>query len=99
MKRLLLIGLVACLLVGAGCRRVKSDASIDVGPDKLKTSDLPPAKSIVIDFESKDKVPITIVLVKTEDADAALKAVETGKSPEQAIGGAKAIAMQTGAKG
>lgn len=99
MKQLVLIALVAFLLTGAGCHKVKSDATVEVGPDKLKTSDLPPAKSIVINFESKDNVPITIVLVKTEEADAALKAVEGGKSPEQAMNSVKQIAMQTGAKG
>ena len=60
---------------------------------------MPPAHSLVIEFESKDNVPVTAVLVKSEDATAALNAVESGKSlPEQAIGNAKAIATQTGAK-
>jgi hypothetical protein len=100
MKRLVLFGLVACLLVTAGCRRPKSEGSYEIGPDKLKSADMPPAKQITIEFESKDNVPITAVLVKTEDADAALKAVESGnKTPEQAIAAAKSIATQTGAKG
>jgi hypothetical protein len=99
MKRFVLFGLVACLLTTGGCRRPKSEGTYDIGPDKLKSADMPPAKQIVIDFESKDNVPITAVLVKSEDATTALKAFEDGKPAEQVLGNAKQIATQTGAKG
>jgi hypothetical protein len=99
MKRLVLFGLVACLLAGAGCRRPKSQKDYDLDPAKLTSADMPPAKQIVIDFESKDNVPVTAVLVKREDATAALKAFEDGKPPEQVLGNAKQIAMQTGTRG
>jgi hypothetical protein len=99
MKRLVLLGLVVCLVAAGGCRRPKSDGTYDIGPDKLKSADMPPAKLIVIDFESKDNVPITAVLVKSEDATAALKAVDDGKPIEQVLGNAKQIAVQTGTRG
>src|SRR5437660_728176 len=99
MKRFVLFGLVACLLLTPGCRRPKSEGTYEVNDKALKLVEMPPAKQIVIDFESKDNVPITACLVKAEDGDAALKAVESGKTPEQAIAGAKGLALQTGTKG
>lgn len=100
MNRLALAGLLICLLAAAGCRGAKSEKTYDVTSDKLTVADLPPARSIVIDFESKDNIPITAVLVKTEEATALLDAVASSKkTPEQAIAGAKTMAMQTGVRG
>ena len=47
MKRLVFVGLIACLLVSAGCRGAKSEGSYEIGPDKLKSADMPPARSMM----------------------------------------------------
>jgi hypothetical protein len=98
---LLAFWLVASLSVGAtvGCRKTKTEQSYDVMPDVIKSVDLPPAKFMEIEFETTDGTPITAALVKTTDADLALKAVESGKSPEQAVRSAKNLAMQEGPRG
>lgn len=91
--------LLAPVLLTGGCRQVKSEGSYDLTPDVIKSADLPPAKSLTIEFETTDNVPITAALVRTSDADLALKAVESGKSPEQAVAAAKSVAMQEGTRG
>jgi hypothetical protein len=101
LHRLRSVRLAAVLIAGlvSGCRPAKIEAQYDVVPDTIKSADLPPAKSLVIEFETHNGVAITAALVKTADADLALKAVELGKSPEQAVSAAKYIAMQNGASG
>lgn len=96
-RRIFALMLIACLV--GGCRQVKSEGTYDLAPDVIKSADLPPAKSLTIEFETTDNVPITAALVRTSDADAALKAVESGKSPDQAVAAAKSVAMQEGARG
>ncbi len=93
---------VVVLLMGTlalGCRQVKSEGQYDLTPDVIKSADLPPAKSLIIEFETSDNVPIVAALVHTSDADKALKAVESGRSPDQAVAAAKSVAMQEGARG
>jgi hypothetical protein len=99
MKRLAWVGLVMGLLATAGCRNANSEKSYDIKPENLTSADMPAAKSIVIEFESKDNVPVTATLVKAADAGTALKALEGGKSIEESVASVKAIASQTGAKG
>lgn len=99
MKRLALVGLVACLLASAGCRSSSSEKSYDVKPDNLTSADLPAAKMMTIDYESKDNVSVTATLVKTDDATAALNAINGGKSIQEAISSVKALASQTGPRG
>jgi hypothetical protein len=104
MKRVVFIGLVLCLMLVPGCKTANSQKDYDITPDNLTVADLPEAKSIVIEFASKDSIPITAVLVKTEDATKALDALRDTKSKkemsiEQAVGSVKALAQQSGTKG
>ena len=105
MKRFALAGFVLCLLISPGCRSANSQKDYDITPDNLTSADLPPAKFMVIEFESKDNTPITAMLVKTEDATKAMDALKTSESSkkemsvEQAVGTVKPLAQQTGPKG
>jgi len=96
MKRsFLAITAFSCLIAIGGCKgKIQQETSVSITPIDLKSIDLVPAKSLTIDFASKDNVPITAVLVKTEDAAAALKSIDEGKTPEQAIAAAKSMAKQ-----
>jgi hypothetical protein len=95
-------GVVAliCLLVLPGCRRsVSSDQSHDLDPNKLTAVDLPPAKSIVAEFITKDKVQVTAYLVRTEDATDALSKVNSGLMPGQAAKQVKYLTVVDGSSG
>lgn len=99
MRYALMFALLGALLA-SGCRsRSKAENTIELDQSKLKSVDLPPSKALTVDFESKDNVSVTACLVKTEDADEALKAVESGKSPEQAVSGVKTLARLEQPKG
>jgi len=74
-----------CLAATGGCRRsVSSEKSYDLDPSKLTAVELPPARSIVADFTTKDNTPVTAYLVRAEDATQALSKVNSGLMPGQA---------------
>lgn len=75
MNRLIAFSLVVCVLTLGGCRRsVKTTDSYDLEPNKLRVVDLPAARKVHVEFSSKDKTPVTAILVSKEDAEAASQA-------------------------
>ena len=92
MNRFVGVTLIVCLLALGGCRRgVRSSDTHDLAPDKLKVVDLPAARQIKVEYSTKDKVPVTAILVSKEDADAALEAVGSNGSIDM---GLKAVKKQ-----
>lgn len=90
MKRIVALAMIACLLPLGGCRRgVSSNDTHSLEPNKLKVVDLPAARRIQVDFATKDKVPVTAILVTKEDADAALESVGSKGDIEAALKGIK----------
>lgn len=96
MNRFLALALFALLLALGGCRRgVKSEKTYDLTPNKLAAVDLPAARRLQVDFATKDKTPVTAILVSKEDADAALDTVASKGDIEAALKVvSKQIAMQ-----
>ena len=96
MKRIVALAMIACLLPLGGCPRgVSSNDTHSLEPNKLKVVDLPAARRIQVDFATKDKVPVTAILVTKEDADAALESVGSKGDIEAALKGIKnRIAIQ-----
>jgi hypothetical protein len=91
---------LTCLFVVTGCRRsLTTQMDYNPAPDKPASADLPAARSIFVEFFSKDSTPVSAYLVRREDATAALSQVNSGTSPQEVVKQLKYITVVEGASG